>query len=291
VRLLRSSLAAGLLAAAVAVTGLASCWLVKSNADLDAPPGPDAAAESGDAADEPQADAAKDAGTADVSPFGCTIGDILCEDFEQGISSYWQNNDLPLSSLTIIDSTKAAHGKSSMLAHIDPADGGEMYTPQAQIFVDQGSATPLTPNFYVRFFLYVKSGQLAVMRSDNDSLIVLLEPNGDAAELRLAGPPGAKVLGLANTYDGLSNISATPFPLDGWHCVEWGVAPTGMSVSVDGTPLDDLTVMSTVKPIQSEMVGFAPEVMTLASAVGQDVWFDEIVINSQPVGCVAFEHP
>jgi hypothetical protein len=276
-----SKLGAWLVAAIAAVTALAACWLVKSNADLDPAPATDAAG-------DPEAEASRpDAG----SPLGCTVGDILCDDFEQGLQSFWQDNNLPPSSTTTIDSTMAAHGHNSLLAHIEPADGGEMYTPQAQIFIDQGSTTPLPPSFDVRVFLYVKSGQLASMTSEHDSLVVLLEPNGAAAELFLGGSPGAKVLGIANTYDGVRNVTATLFPLDSWHCVEWSIAPTGMGVSVDGTTLDDLTVQSTVKPVSSEMIGYAPEVMTLASPVGQDVWFDELVINSLPVGCKAFEHP
>src|SRR5579883_755566 len=220
---------------AVAGAATASCWLVKSDGGLDGPPSaPDAASDGDDAG---PIDASGGGCSDAIMPTGCCIGDILCDDFEHGIAPFWTSDSVPIqTSTTTIDSTKAFHGKNSMHAHVDPpGDGSPQGAPQAFISADQGTTHPLNPNFFVRFFLYVASGGLAAMDTENDGLVVMFEPNNFAVELRLAGQPGAKVLGLANYVDGLSNISATPFPFDSWHCVEWNVDPKGMAVWLDGT--------------------------------------------------------
>ena len=267
----------------VAALGIDGCWLVRSNGDLDPPPAMDASSAS---------DAAPDAeGGVEAGPLGCTVGDILCDDFEHGIASFWQNNDFPLSSTTTIDSTMAAHGKSSMHAHIEPPNGNPMGAPQAFIFADQGTTTPLPAKFNVRFFVYAKSAQLMDKRADVNALVVMFEPNMDAVELRVAGPAMAKTFAFGNYYDNVNTVSATPFPFDAWHCVEWGVTPDGVQVWLDDTAIADLTVTTTVKAVNGEMFGFLPEVQTLTAPDPQDIWYDEIVIASSRVGCQAFQEP
>jgi hypothetical protein len=267
------------------------CWLVRSNADLEATAGDSGAGADADAGTGGDVGNAGDGGRAEGGPLSCGVGDILCDDFEHGLAGFWQTNNFPLSSTTTIDSTKAAHGKSSMHAHVDAPDGGAMGSPQAFILVDQGTTTPLPPRFFVRFFVNVPSMQLTDTRSDVDALAVLFEPSMDAVELRAAGAAMSKTFELGNFYDAQRAVSATPFPFDAWHCIEWGITPTSMQMWLDDMAVNDLTMMTTVKPINSEMFGWVAETQTLAAPVGQDLWYDEIVISSMRVGCMAFQEP
>jgi hypothetical protein len=278
---------AGLLLVLAAAGGLFGCWLVKSNDALDGPSGDAGAPDGG----------GTDGGATDARVISCGIGNLLCEDFEHGpsLASFWVPYMYPSTSTATIDTTMmAAHGKGSLHVHADPLSPALNGPPYAFIEVAQGTATPLPPSFFARFFVYAKSAGLMQTRPEVSALALFFEQTTqmDALEFRAAGPAMAKTFGLANSVDNVLPLSATPFPFDAWHCMEWGITATGMQVWLDGTALTDLTVQSMVKPVVAEDFGWQIEAQNMfTSTVGQEVWIDEIVLSTTQIGCNVFEEP
>jgi hypothetical protein len=270
-----------LLALTAAAGGLFGCWLVKSNDGLDGP----------------SADGGVTEGAgADARQLSCSIGNILCEDFEQGptLASFWVPYLYPSTSTVTVDTTKAAHGKASLHAHAEPVTPAVNGPPFAFVEVSQGTTMALSSPFFARFFVYAKSAGLMQTRPDVSALSLFFEQTTlmDALEFRAVGPAMAKTFGLANSVDSVLPLSATPFPFDAWHCLEWGITPTSMQAWLDGMPLTDLTVQTTVKPVTAEDFGWQIEASSMfTSTVGQDVWIDEIVLSTTRVGCTSFEAP
>ena len=277
------------LAAAMAAAGAGGCWLVKSNGELDGPL--DSGAGGSDGAPD---GGVADVGAADVHfEAGCDAGNILCEDFEHGLAAYWTPDlspTMPATSSVTIDGTKPApHGTHSLHAIAGPADINANGPPIAMLHIVQGT---LPMPFYVRFFVWAASGGMLELQPSDSAVASLFEQDAfmDFAEVRATGAASAKKLALANTADNSLAASMTAFPLDSWHCLEWSVTATSMTLSIDGTQLADLNEMTTLKPIIGEEFGWATDaLMSFTSTVGQDVWIDEIIISTQPVGCTKFQ--
>jgi hypothetical protein len=273
----------------MAVAGVGGCWLVKSNADLDGPP-----LDSGGGG----SDGAPDGGVADVGvedvhfEAGCDVGNILCEDFEHGLAAYWMPDlspTMPTTSSVTVETTMPAHGTHSLHAVAAAADVNANGPPIAMLRINQGT---LPMPFYVRFFVYAKSGGMLELQPSDSAVVTLYEQDAfmDLVEVRATGPAMAKKLALANTGDNTLAASMMAFPLDAWHCLEWAISATSMSLWVDGTPLADLTVMSTLKPIIGQEFGWATDaLMSFTSTVGQEVWIDEIIMSTQRIGCTTFQ--
>ncbi len=267
-------------AAILASAAFCGCWLVKSNGDLDPPPDVSEGGAEGGAVDAHFATA-------------CDAGNILCEDFEHGLSSFWSQDTYPPDSSTVVvETTKAEHGTHSLHAHVDMVGTNLAGPPAATIGVDQGSAVTLPMPFWVRFFVWAEAGGLLETRPDDSAVATLYQrdANMDIIEVRASGAAMAKTFAIANTADNSLATSMTPFPLASWHCLEWQVTQTGLTLWLDGMQLKDLNATTKPLPVSFEEFGWASDAFNpFTSMVGQDVWIDEIIISTQRVGCTTFQ--
>jgi hypothetical protein len=91
---------------------------------------------------------------------------------------------------------------------------------------------------------------------------------------------------------GRTDVSTTNMPYERWVCVEWQIISAtsdmggGSRVWLDGTEIPELKFLSgyPTTPFPSWLIlGLEPQQNTNTGPL--DVWFDEVAVDSQPIGC------
>jgi hypothetical protein len=221
-------------------------------------------------------------------PSTCPNGTLLCDGFESGtlnsaiwhISIYNPNDDMGFNGHVDVDPARSYRGARSLHVHFDRLLVG--YYPSA--WAEETSVVP-QGHYFVRAFVYIPQ----TLFNADTGFISGRDPGYDLWSLDIANnsklgysdgiPPGKQVFSTSDL-----------FPHDRWVCVEWeviggGVDLGGSRVYVDGVEQADLTLPnvfpSTPFP-DTILLGLLPEGANVAPA---DVWYDEVAVDSQPIGC------
>jgi hypothetical protein len=136
---------------------------------------------------------------------------------------------------------------------------------------------------YVRLFAYLSN---ATANSDFTRVFELTNTN--AEDLYIATASG---MWRSGGWSSLNQTSTQLVPTDRWTCLTWsiesGVAPSGGShlvLAVDGTQVVDVTVPTAGQGLPS-LVQLELIADQMAGELARDLWLDDLVISSTPVGC------
>jgi hypothetical protein len=219
-------------------------------------------------------------GMATVVP--CPATAVLCEDFEhwQQTSSLW-NDSSTAGATAIVDPSKARFPLTmghSLHLQTPAASSGAV---GATIKNQQAGSLPST--YYLRLFLYVP-GSVGAGPFDFDFALLSsrIAPN-PTIDLQLHGGSSVR-LGYGS---GLTD--PTPFPVDGWTCIEWEVAPQTMHVWMNGAELIQLSEQVQAPSLDQVFLGW--QYYVSSPAPQNDVWLDEVILDTSRVGCDVFQQP
>ncbi|MEO6953113.1 MAG: hypothetical protein ABI321_15035 [Polyangia bacterium] len=227
-------------------------------------------------------------GGSEPSPSLCInsplVGLIACTGFESELDSFPHSST---NGSTMLDKTHAYRGASSMHVHVDPV-GSESSRAEAY----DASLPPLVDNSFTayRAFVYAKdyppgpSGArlLSVQQSDAPFLWIQIDVNS-AGEILLSHKPSSS----ANAY---VLESQQALPRNDWVCLElrvkWGGASTGsIAVLMNDKPLTLLNDMGLTLTAPPPDVAFFGVYYPDAPTASYDLWIDELMIASVPIGC------
>jgi hypothetical protein len=255
-------------------------------------PNPDQADADGDGVGDACAASAGDLGSArDAAPGSlCPNGLLLCDGFESGTlnPALWareiddSDSDFGIKGSITVDPGRSYRGSYSLHVHMDRLPAYEY--PSA--WVVESAAVPQS-GIYLRAFVWVPPTLLA---ADVGFLL------GRNPSFELWGF-GARSGGHLSYSDGIGNgrtdDSATSLmPVDRWVCVEWLMSPEmgdmlgGTKVWIDGVEKTELTFPTgyPAAPFPSWVVlGLLPQANV--DLMPLDIWFDEVAVDSQPIGC------
>ena len=219
-----------------------------------------------------------DGAIADAATFNCdggggpskcgSAGTVVCEDFETNFpGTLWSTF------MGGVDSSFAFRGAKSY--HFTSVASQEMNIGESMLVP--------APDIYVRAFVYVKSAPV----NQDCILMSLYYATGSPT------PPGlglTLINGQLGSWNGVAasapyTVATDPVPTDCWTCFEWHVRSDHAGL-IELWIDDKLEATSTVQdtlPAQGflDTVHFA----WVCDASGIDVWFDEIAIDSKPIGC------
>jgi hypothetical protein len=206
----------------------------------------------------------------------------FCDDFESGMlsASSWHTSLNPNGAISV-DGTRACRGTHAVKNHIDLSPDMASYA-QSNLSTPRGF--PANP-IYLRWFAYVPSTTPLISMQ----LAQIDEPTS---------PFGGVVFGIDDTRNfysssynitaGTNTTSASFMPLDQWVCFEWMVSSaSGGGESrfwINGNELADLRIapISPSPPFGEYVLGSDANGQSLAPF---DLWLDEVIVDSQPIGC------
>jgi hypothetical protein len=263
----------------------ADLTLSAATADRDGDGVPDAIDDCPDAPNAEQADADGD-GRGDVcqnrvftgGASRCPGGFLLCDGFESGLGQWTLDTT---GGAVTVDAAQVARGAHAALFHGDGlAAGNSHQVVIATARVSYGAAQPL----FIRAFVFLPSGRPA-------SGINLLNHQQSVA------PYGGATVGIDDAQNLIfidyanGNVyqqSSTALTTGAWRCLEWELSGDGANgashVWLDDAPVADLAIESGL------VVGPAPpfgdiQLGLIAGAPAQDLWLDEIAIDTTRIGC------
>lgn len=205
--------------------------------------------------------------SASLCPVHHQVGFYYCDGFEDGLDSrYQQVSD---NGTVSVDDTHAARGTHGLHLHVNPGAGDGITLGSS---LGAGSDyLNFDPNeTHLRVFFYAAVDPIA-------------------ESLRLATLGGMEIYLVAGdlVLGGLER-TGTPMPLGRWVCMEMKLATSGgpwtASVSIDGAAP---VVMGPQigNGADSFNLELEYEDPTLSPAQAVDVWFDELVVDHQTIGC------
>jgi hypothetical protein len=171
----------------------------------------------------------------------------------------------------------ACRGAESMHAHV---------VGSAQQAYLQSNPLPNRPSpLYVRAFVYLPSVSTLV-----PFYFVTYNSSTSDPFLQLGVDPGGGGFAVKSSYGGDFGTIGGTVPLDRWACVEVKVdfAAVGgaIAVSVDGAPVGQLTGIDTQPAATTfDLVSLGVVAGDVPAGGAFDVYFDEVVFSSQPIGC------
>ncbi|HEX8796335.1 MAG TPA: hypothetical protein VF765_35535 [Polyangiaceae bacterium] len=246
-----------------------------TDADAIAPPPADGSMPPADASD----DAADESTVPDAPPPPpCATGVLFCDGFEQGLGAWPQ---IEQTNGTIgLDTTHVHRGAHAIRAHENAITqpGGN-----PNVTIDHTQTWP--SHFWVRFFVYAPSP----FPPSDAALLNLIDGannNKPGLQLYLSSDSANVSMTTYNTGDDQNWGSSTTSLLDQWVCFELEAdVPNGvLNISMNGTDLTDLDQTGLTLP--------SPDVTKLGLGFynpntqgAYDVWFDDIIVDSQPIGC------
>jgi hypothetical protein len=234
--------------------------------------------EAGTASDGgPRPDASQaDGGEAGVGPYDCDAA-ILCENFEHGLGSIWTQQG---GGTSVGTSMKAAHGQGYLVATV-PSESSQ---GQSQILanVNVGGGA------YVRVFAWIPSSPTMGLMSVN-VLADTVDTAGNTWELRVQSDGTKQVLALGSPQ---FPTAMTAYPFDAWSCIEWQLGSTMQSASLNdpGTSVvSESDIDAGYQGFTQEYFGLSYEPMGAAGDMPVTVYLDEIIVDTKPIGCNAFQ--
>jgi hypothetical protein len=207
---------------------------------------------------------------------------LLTEDFEAGIGSPWSTNISAGSSLTV-DGVHVHRGTKAL--HVHSAAITPPSVPSAQVDIVEQSVIPL-PDFYMRAFVFVPSG------ADPTSVAIF------AFDQATSPFKGVNLNLESGSFSSFNNIptspitfkATTPMPTNQWVCLEWRIkeSTNGYArVFVEGTEVSALSGNQSTQPTPPlGLVGIGLIAFPSTSVAARDVWFDDVIIDNHPIGCV-----
>jgi hypothetical protein len=208
----------------------------------------------------------------------------LCESFEAGISAYWGQKNSN-GSITL-DATKAYRGTHSVKLHANAVAAGTSVDVR---LTETKTFTVVPADFYVRAFYYLPSAPV-----NGVQLYSAVQNTSPYYGVQVLDSPGGFLAHGDSISGGAYHRSNTiQPPTNRWFCLEWhihvGDAATGLQqVWLDDNEVVDLKFVEPTSPpagFGTLSIGyefFSPSVANPAS----DAWVDEILIDTQRVGCV-----
>jgi hypothetical protein len=225
-------------------------------------------------------------------PYGCsggicggstcgTAGVLICDGFEGSLGSNWSGNTMADGPRTI-DTTMAYRGIGSLKVHINQVTSAHYVK---SIIVD--TISPSVNPTYVRAFVRFSSATT----TQNFWLASYENANFDGITFELNGNRTVKLgsWGLSPQLDATSTVMLAA---DTWHCLEWRiqtrVTGSGTTSFVTARRSDaDIANAGVIEVPSGAPLNFikfgVEEQMNPTPAF--DVWFDEIMIDTQPIGC------
>ncbi|HZS39661.1 MAG TPA: hypothetical protein VFF06_22670 [Polyangia bacterium] len=249
-----------------------------------------------DGALDAAADFAVDAAAADLAGDGGVVasncpgaGGKICEGFENGPLNLTLWSLTQTGTTVTLDGIHVKRGLKAMHVHADAVpSGGTGGTREGSI--DATISSPSTP-VYLRMFVYFASaippGGGNLMRSQGGS-----SPYTGVLMTRGSGSNRLEVLNYNNTGPSFDNVSATMLAPDQWMCFEMELlsdvppgAGGGVNVWLDDAPLSDLAASGVAQlPLFADAI-FGIEGVQPVPAPAFDAWIDEIMVDTQRIGC------
>jgi hypothetical protein len=194
------------------------------------------------------------------------LGSFYCDGFEDGISSNYLLNQ---GRATLgLDEARAYRGHRSLHFHSDAYDGGDRDYIDAEISVDDSGPVIFAAAAALRVFVYLP----AVF----DSLI------GDVGLLALGD---ASVLDVDRALSLVTRPGDTLLTTNRWSCLELRNEPADLGAT-QTLLVDGKVVAQDALPTPPSLHGFALKLTrTSQAAPALDVWFDELIVDSQGIGC------
>jgi hypothetical protein len=218
-----------------------------------------------------------DGGDAGAGPYDCAAA-ILCENFEQGLGNGWMQPDAGTGVLTGTTSMKAAHGQGYLQATVPHANS----EGQSQILADVN----VTGDVYVRLFAWIPSSPTKGLPSVN-VLADTVDTGGNTWELRVQSDGPQQVLALGRPQ---FPTATTEYPFGAWSCIEWQLGSTQQSASQNGTSLvSQSDIDAGYQGFTQAYFGLAYEPMGSTATGPVTVYIDEIIVDTKPIGCDAFQ--
>jgi hypothetical protein len=230
-------------------------------------------------------DLARDA----APPTLCPSSLPFCDGFESGTLNLalWQreidnsDDDLGVKGSITVDPSRSYRGSYSLHIHMDRLPA--YHYPST--WASEQSVVP-QPDTYVRAFVYLPAATTAA------DVGLVFGRNPDYYLWSLGAGNGGHLAISDGLGNGRQAESASLFPTDRWVCLEWLMSAEvadmggGTRVWLDGIEVADLT-SSTGWPASPfpawVMLGLLPQSNVDVTPV--DVWFDEVAVDSQPIGC------
>jgi hypothetical protein len=196
---------------------------------------------------------------------------LLCDGFEgAAFDPRW--GMYLVSGSVAIDSTRAFRGASSLHAHIDPNGARAHGTVYAMLTYPQ-------PDVYVRLFVYVP----ATVNVETDFVTIIQQPS-PYDSIRLSLENGS--LSTLDSGDNQHIVATTPVQVGQWSCVEWRVH---FDASVGYTQLwinaQSTNVAGNENTLPNPFYYYFRIGLEANTAVAQDLWLDEVAVDSAPIGC------
>jgi hypothetical protein len=205
---------------------------------------------------------------------------LICEDFEGGTLDGW-SPQLSGGTVTLTRaSDDAAHvhgGEFSAHCTIDPVAPTQTNTAELQRSIDG----KLPPQLFVRLFMFHKLAGTGV----GAGAIVLQSSRDGFSGASLNWGTGNLQLTNWATQPNANHTQSGPYPFDRWVCIEWAIDFDAQQMRVfrDGVELPELrTIGETVPDDDRFLFGAA---YALPSTAPMEVWFDDVQVRNQPVGC------
>jgi hypothetical protein len=234
-----------------------------------------------------QPDLARDA----APPSLCPNSLPLCDGFESGMlnAAIWHreiddtgNPDAGVNGKVTVEAGRSYRGDYALHVHMD--NGPAYDYPTA--FAVESAVVPQT-TAYLRVFVWISSNT----NNSDVEYLVARNPNYNLWGL------GVNSNGLLFYSDGIGggrrDVGTTLMPKDRWVCVEWEMINSpdvdmggGARVFIDGTEATELKFLSgyPVVPFPSWLsLGIEPQQNINTGPL--DLWFDEVAVDSQPIGC------
>ena len=176
-----------------------------------------------------------------------------------------------------IDATHVFRGASAFKAHITAGASGT--SPYADIATIK--PFPILGILYARVWVCFSPSLPAQFQQ------FLNFADGMSTGVSIATDNGFLTL---NDYAGamLYKVSTTKLPLGRWACIQLvmsqGSASGAISISLDGSPINDLSVSAPTPTIVRVFAGIDFN-NNSAAIPAYDVWLDELVVDNMPVSC------
>jgi hypothetical protein len=221
---------------------------------------------------------ARHASCAPLAPSSCPDNVALCEGFEGTATGPAWSLATPLDATIAIDDECAYRGKQSEHVHTDAVGAGG----SAVAGIYETTVDPTLPQRFVRAFIYV-----ADPAPVNALRLLQVSQNAAPPNMTLA----VKLAGTSLSLPGATNGTDAIFPTDRWVCLEWEIglgAPGTLQLWMDDGA-DAISVAQdttqAAPPLSRILVGAGGYSSVVGDEPAHDLWIDEVIIDSERVGC------
>ena len=202
---------------------------------------------------------------------------VLVEDFEAGApAALWTRHEI--NGAVTVDGSRPHRGAYSLHAHtFATASSVEV---AAQIY-ETDTFPVLQSGMFVREFLYVATPGAPT------SMEVYFNLAQQSTGQQLGrGVNGAPQFYQWGTMPDVNNWSKTTgLPLDSWFCVEWQIVGGDSRIWIDDAEVTDLSMSGLPNFVYDVLVLGFYEYRSNPAEPAHDAWIDDIVADTQRVGC------